>query len=41
VIALLMNTGRMYAALKGLLNVFNDPKVNINGRFTCADNSIF
>lgn len=37
----LMNTGGIYAALKGLLNVFNDPKVNINGPFTCEDNGIF
>jgi len=40
-IAFLMNTGEMYAAIKGLLNVFNHPKVKINGPFTCADNDIF
>ncbi|RYE70486.1 MAG: hypothetical protein EOO81_07830 [Oxalobacteraceae bacterium] len=30
----------MYASIVSLLNVFSDPDQNVNGAFTCADNSI-
>jgi hypothetical protein len=30
----------MYASIMSLLNVFADPNQQVNGAFTCADNSL-
>ena len=40
-IVLFMNTAGMYASVDSLLKVFADPDNEVNGPFTCADNSIF
>ena len=41
VVVLFMNTAGMYASVKNLLAVLADPLHEVNGPFTCADNSIF
>lgn len=33
--------GGLYTSLKALIDIFNDPNSDLNGPFTCADNSIF
>lgn len=38
---LFMNGAGLWAAITGLVDIFNDPGVKIRGAFTCADNSIF
>lgn len=40
-IVLFMNTGGMYASIDNMLAIFADPNSNINGVFSCADNSAF
>lgn len=40
-ITLFMNTAGMYASIDSLLKIFADPDNEVNGPFTCADNSIF
>ncbi|ETN44094.1 uncharacterized protein HMPREF1541_10644 [Cyphellophora europaea CBS 101466] len=40
-IVVFMNTAGMYASVDGLLTIFADPDGEVNGPFTCADNSIF
>jgi hypothetical protein len=40
-IVLFMNTAGMYASVVTMLDVFSDPEEQVNGPFTCADNSIF
>ncbi|PHH65581.1 hypothetical protein CDD81_2016 [Ophiocordyceps australis] len=39
--ALFMNGVGLWAALRGLIDIFNDKSNKIGGAFTCADNSIF
>ncbi|KAH6697331.1 amino acid transporter [Plectosphaerella plurivora] len=39
--ALFMNTAGTWAAIVGLVDIFNDPEYAIERPFTCADNSIF
>ncbi|PHH82134.1 hypothetical protein CDD82_6892 [Ophiocordyceps australis] len=39
--ALFMNGVGLWAALQGLIDIFNDKSNKIGGSFTCADNSIF
>lgn len=38
---LFLNTAGMYASIDSLITLFNDPDNNVDGPFTCADNSIF
>lgn len=38
---LFLNAGGLYASLKALIDIFNDPNSGLNGPFTCGDNSIF
>ena len=40
-IALLMNSGGMYAAVVELVGIFKDPTIAVSGAFSCADNGIF
>ncbi|PSN63200.1 hypothetical protein BS50DRAFT_602910 [Corynespora cassiicola Philippines] len=40
-LTLFLNAGGLYTSLKALLDIFNDPNSELNGPFTCADNSIF
>ena len=39
--ALFMNGVGLWAAITGLINIFNDKENKIGGSFTCADNSLF
>lgn len=41
IMALFMNTAGTWAAVVGLIDIFNDPDTGIERPFTCADNSIF
>lgn len=36
-----LNTAGMYASIDSLITLFNDPDNNVDGPFTCADNSLF
>jgi hypothetical protein len=38
---LFLNAGGLYASLKALIDIFNDPDNGLGGPFTCGDNSIF
>ncbi|KAF2133458.1 hypothetical protein P153DRAFT_281723 [Dothidotthia symphoricarpi CBS 119687] len=38
---LFLMVGGLYTSLKALLDIFNDPDTQLNGPFTCGDNSIF
>lgn len=38
---LFLNAGGLYTSLKALLDIFNNPNSQLNGPFTCGDNSIF
>ncbi|RVX72088.1 hypothetical protein B0A52_04686 [Exophiala mesophila] len=40
-VTLFMNTAGMYASIDSLLSTFADPDNNVDGPFTCGDNSIF
>jgi amino acid permease len=39
--SLFMNSAGMYTAVTQLLDIFNDPNEEVEGAFTCADNSLF
>jgi len=36
-----LNTAGMYASIDSLITLFNDPDSNVDGPFSCADNSLF
>ncbi|KAF2011031.1 hypothetical protein BU24DRAFT_355512 [Aaosphaeria arxii CBS 175.79] len=38
---LFLNAGGLYASLRALIDLFNDPDNSLNGPFTCGDNSLF
>ena len=40
-LTLFFNSAGMYAAIKGLLRIFADRGNNVDGPFTCGDNSLF
>lgn len=36
-----LNTAGMYASIDSLITLFNDPDSNVDGPFSCSDNSLF